>query len=256
MTTRTVSPTGAPCWVDLWTSDVEGVRTFYAYLLGWEAMEPSPEFGGYFMWHRDGVPVAGGMGPMGDLPASNRWRVYLDVPDIDVAVAAASVDGSVLLPAMPVADLGIQAVVVDPGGADVGMWQAGTFPGFTTLNEPGAPSWFELVTWDFATTTEFYRTVFHWTLDVISDLDEFRYSTVRGPDGEVAGVGDGTPMMAEGEPGAWSVYWESDDLERECARATELGGTVLDAPTDTPYGRLATLADPEGARFKLRTSPS
>ena len=53
---------GAPCWVDLWTSDVEGSRAFYAQLFGWEAMEPSEEFGGYFMFHRDGLPIAGGMG--------------------------------------------------------------------------------------------------------------------------------------------------------------------------------------------------
>ena len=53
-----------PCWADLWTSDVERSRAFYAELFGWEALPPSPEFGGYFMFARDGVPVAGGMGPM------------------------------------------------------------------------------------------------------------------------------------------------------------------------------------------------
>jgi hypothetical protein len=32
---------------------------------------------------------------------------------------------------------------------------------------------------------------------------------------------------------------------------TELGGTLLTAPEDTPYGRLATIANPDGAVFKL-----
>ncbi len=41
---------GAPCWADLWTSDVEGSRAFYSALFGWEAEEPSEEFGGYFMF--------------------------------------------------------------------------------------------------------------------------------------------------------------------------------------------------------------
>jgi hypothetical protein len=62
MTTRDRAPIGSPCWVDLWTSDVEGSRTFNTELFGWEAQEPSPEFGGYFMFIRNGVPVAGAMG--------------------------------------------------------------------------------------------------------------------------------------------------------------------------------------------------
>ena len=76
-------PVGAPCWADLWTSDVEGSRTFYSALFGWEAQEPSEEFGGYFMFHRDGLPIAGGMGDMGpDMAADNSWKVYLSTDDI------------------------------------------------------------------------------------------------------------------------------------------------------------------------------
>src|SRR5664280_3734977 len=48
MPTRESAPLGAPCWTDLWASDVEGSRKFYSDLFGWEAQEPSPEFGGYF----------------------------------------------------------------------------------------------------------------------------------------------------------------------------------------------------------------
>ena len=58
MTTRATAPAGAPCWTDLWTSDVEGSRRFYADVFGWQAEEPSEEFGGYFMFTRDGAPVA------------------------------------------------------------------------------------------------------------------------------------------------------------------------------------------------------
>ena len=98
------------------------------------AEEPTPEFGGYFMFTRDGVPVAGGMGDMGDMPADNSWKVYLATDDIAKTVKAAEADGAELFgPAMPVADLGIQAVLADPTGAALGAWQPGTFPGFTVL---------------------------------------------------------------------------------------------------------------------------
>ena len=66
MPIRDRAPIGSPCWADLWTSDVEGSRRFYAALFGWEPQEPSPEFGGYFMFTRAGIPVAGGMGDMGE----------------------------------------------------------------------------------------------------------------------------------------------------------------------------------------------
>ncbi len=82
MPTRDSAPIGSPCWTDLWTSDVEGSRRFYSELFGWEAQEPSPEFGGYFMFTSKGVPVAGAMGDMGEMPADNVWKIYLDTDDI------------------------------------------------------------------------------------------------------------------------------------------------------------------------------
>ena len=38
-------------------------------------------------------------------------------------------------------------------------------------------------------------------------------------------------------------------------RVEALGGSVLAAAEDTPYGRIATVADPAGAEFKLRNGP-
>ncbi len=57
---------------DLWTSDIEGSRRFYAGLFGWQAGDPSADHGGYFMFTRAGVPVAGAMGDMGEARASGQ----------------------------------------------------------------------------------------------------------------------------------------------------------------------------------------
>jgi len=258
MTIRERAPIGSPCWTDLWTSDVEGSRTFYSELFGWEAQEPSAEFGGYFMFTRDGVPIAGGMGDMGDMTANNSWSIYLSTDDITKTIEAAEAAGAqILSPAMPVADLGIQAVFTDPTGAHLGAWQPGTFPGFTVLDEPGAPSWFELFTRDHAGAVAFYGSVFHWDVNTVGDSDEFRYSTMRDPgsDAELAGVMDATAFLPDGAAAHWSIYWEVEDVDATIAKVTALGGSVVADATDTPYGRIATVTDPAGAQFKLRRGP-
>ena len=253
-------PVGAPCWVDLWTSDVDGSRIFYAQLFGWEAMEPSEEFGGYFMFHRDGQPIAGGMGDMGPtMPANDAWKIYLSTDDISgVAAALEATGASTLAPPMTVADLGQNMVFVDPTGANLGAWQPETFPGFAAMNEPGSPGWFELFTRDFTGALEFYRRVFHWKTEIEGDTDEFRYATLRDPesDEQLAGVMDASAFLPEGVPAHWSVYWQVDDVDAAAGRVKVLGGTLVDGPTDTPYGRLATATDPAGAMFKLRTPPA
>src|SRR5450631_298767 len=255
MPTRDSAPIGSPCWADLWTSDVEGSRKFYSDLFGWEAQQPSPEFGGYFMFTRNGVPTAGAMGDMGDMRADNTWKIYLNTDDIARTLAAAEAAGAqVISPAMPVADLGTQAVLIDPTSANLGAWQPGTFPGFTVLNEHGAPSWFELLTRDHAAAVAFYRSVFHWETDAVGDSDEFRYTTMRDPsgDGELAGIMDASAFLPDGVPAHWSVYWAVDNADATVAKVKVLGGSVVADAVDTPYGRLATVADPAGAQFKLR----
>ena len=252
-------PVGAPCWADLWTSDVEGSRAFYSELFGWEAQEPSEEFGGYFMFTRNGAPIAGGMGDMGeDMPANNTWKVYLSTDDIARVAAELPAHGAeALAPPMEVADLGQNMVFADPTGANLGAWQPGTFPGFTSMNEPGAPSWFELFTRDYAGALDFYRSLFSWKTEVEGDTDEFRYTTLRDPEtgGQLAGVMDAAAFLPEGVPAHWSVYWDVADVDASVAKVQSLGGSVVDPPVDTPYGRMSTVTDPAGAMFKLRTPP-
>lgn len=259
MTTRDHAPAGAPTWIDLWTSDIEGSRAFYGSLFGWEAGEPDPNFGGYFMFTLDGIPVAGAMGDMGDVKADDSWKVYFDTSRIDQAAAAVEPSGGTNhFPPTAVGDLGTQFVFTDPSGATAGAWQAGSFPGLTVLEEPGTPSWFELHTRDHAGAVAFYGDVFGWTFDFVSDTDEFRYAMANDPEGPMgfAGLMDNRNDLAEGTPAYWAIYWEVADVDATIATATSLGGSVIEPAQDTPYGRLAVLADPAGARFSLRRSPA
>lgn len=254
MTTREQTPVGAPCWADLWTTDVDGSRRFYSQLFGWEALEPSPEFGGYWMFNRDGRPTAGGMGSMGEMTANDTWKPFFCTRDIDATLKRAEASGATVhAGAVPVADLGVQAVLGDPAGAVLGLWQPGTFEGFAVIGEPGAPSWFELQTGDQAGAVAFYRDVFGYDVVPVSDTDELRYFTFRSPssDEDLGGIMDSSRWLAGG--GAhWDIYWHVADATAAAEEARRLGGSVKHGPDDTPYGTLVVAADPAGAEFKLR----
>ena len=111
---------------------------------------------------------------------------------------------------------------------------------------------------DHAGAVGFYRSVFGWMTNVIGDSDEFRYTTMRNPEGEdeLAGIMDAVSFLPEGLPAHWSVYWEVDDVDAALSAIESLGGAVEMAARDTPYGRLAAAADPAGARFNLRRTDS
>lgn len=252
MPTRETAPVGAPCWVDLMTSDVEQARSFYGQLFGWTSTEPREEFGGYFQFEKDGVPVAGGMPAMADAGPPNIWSIYLSTDDAEKAVEVATANGAtVVAPPMDVAGLGTMAVLIDPTGAAIGMWQPNTFHGFGILGETDTPAWFELHTKDHANATDFYRTVFGWDTSTLHDTDDFRYTTANHGDDQVAGVMDAASFLPPEVPSHWSVYIAVADADATIATITGLGGSVEQPAEDTPYGRLATVTDPMGARFKL-----
>ncbi|MCK9898623.1 glyoxalase [Parafrankia colletiae] len=244
--------TGAPCWVDLMTADVDGARRFYSELFGWTAQESDSEFGGYFNFTRNGRPVAGGM-PKQQPELPDVWSVYLLTQDAEKTVAAVPEHGgSVMIPPMAVADLGTMAVVTDPAGAVIGMWQPGAHRGFELLAEPGAPGWFELMTRDFGSSVPFYQEVFGWHTKIMGDSDEFRYTVQVDDSGdEHAGIMDASAFLPEGVPSHWGVYFAVEDTDATLALTERLGGATVQPATDTPYGRLAVATDPTGAVFKL-----
>ena len=242
-------PQGAPCWIDLMTSDTARAETFYSALFGWTATAASEEeYGGYITFTKDGQDVAGGMrndeSGMPDL-----WSVYLASDDTAATVGAAQQHGGqVYVDTMPIPEVGVMAVIGDPGGAGIGVWQAAPFAGFTVLGEPGTPAWFELHTRAYDASVAFYRDVFGWETHVMGDDPTFRYTTLGAGDAAAAGIMDGSGWP-EDAPMQWHVYFAVEDCAAACRRVEELGGTVVNQPEDTPYGVLAGVKDPMGAAF-------
>jgi uncharacterized protein len=64
-------------------------------------------------------------------------------------------------------------------------------------------------------------------------------------------VGGTTPPQMPGTPSHWHVYFGVADADATVAEATELGGSALVPPFDTPVGRMAAIGDPQGAVFSI-----
>ena len=257
MPKREEAPTGAPCWIDLLTSDPDRSRSFYGQLFGWTSEGAGEQYGGYINFQKDGIQVAGCMRNDGQSGTPDVWSVYLATDDAKAATdAAAANGGQVLVPAMDVMELGTMAMVTDAGGAAIGIWQPGLHRGFGILGEPGSPVWFELFTRDYDASVEFYRQVFRWDTHVASDTPEFRYTTLGGGESQLAGIMDASGFLPEGVPAHWSIYFGVEDADAALAKIAELGGSIVRPAKDTPYGRLAEAADPTGAHFKLIQPPA
>jgi hypothetical protein len=243
---------GAPCWIDLYSSDTAAATAFYGQLFGWKPVPPDERFGGYFTFTKDGKQVAGCMANDGQGNVPDTWTVYLRSDDAQAtADAAASHGGGVDLPPMQVAEHGTMAIVTDPGQGRIGVWQPDTMQGLEVRDEVGTPVWFELHTRAYDESVAFYRDVFGWDAHVASDTSDLRYTTQGEGESGLAGIMDAGAFLPEGVPATWSIYFLVEDADAALARIGELGGSVVHPAEDTPYGRLATAADPTGVQFRL-----
>ncbi len=245
-------PAGAPCWMDLLSSDVEASTRFYTEVFGWTVREAPTELGSYRYFERDGRSVGGVMANQPEWATPDGWSVYLRTDDVAATVAATQQHGgTVLMEPMDVAPNGRFVIVRDAGGAVVSGWQPGTESGFGVLGEAASPVHFELHTQAFDASVSFYRSVFGWG-DHVAEAPGFRYATYADMSQPRAGIMDDAAAGMVEEP-RWTVYLGADDVDAVVERATSLGASVTMAPEDTPYGRLAVLRDPTGAEFRLQS---
>ncbi len=251
MTRRSSTPFSQFCWADLMTTDVEMARRFYPAVLGWEARDGDPSFGGYFMFFRDDLPAAGGMPDTtgGQMPSS--WTAYLAVEDAAASLDAVGAgDGTIVSGAMEVGTLGVMGVFVDPSGAAAGVWQPRDFTGFGAIDEPGAARWFELHTPDFSAAKRFFEGTFGWSTSMINDSDDFRYAVANDGDAPFAGIND-TSHDGDDAPSRWLIYFGVASCDDAVAAARVHGASIVMGPDDTPYGRMAVITDPAGATFAV-----
>lgn len=261
--------TGRPIWIDHTHQNLAAMREIYSDLFGWTFVDQGPDFGHYTVAsNAEGHPVAGfmqAMAPDGtpDAQMPTSWTIYFHTDDIDTAARTAGQSGgTVIVEPMPVGELGSMAVLADPDGAVFGLWQPADFAGFehlaggaTSAGTPvtaGLPVWFELMSARYHDALSFYAAVLGWQPTPFGESSPAAYCTNHPDEQATAGLCDAAEWF---EKSMWRVYFTTDDVDSTAERLTAAGGQVLDGPMDTPFGRLATVTDPEGATFQLNRPP-
>jgi hypothetical protein len=244
---------GTPCWVDLATTDQAAAKEFYGSLLGWSWDDmPMGEGLTYSMAKLNGRQAAAVYAEQDDEKAQGippHWSTYIAVQNVDEAVSkVVPAGGQVLMGPMDVFESGRMAVVTDPSGAAVGLWQAKDHIGFEIVNEPGAITWNELISDGVQRAGAFFTQVLG--VETVKQEGPVPYTTINVDGKAVGGMLDKTPDMGP-MPNVWAIYIAVDDCDSIAKKAESLGGKVLVQPMDIPVGRFATLQDPQGAVFSV-----
>jgi predicted enzyme related to lactoylglutathione lyase len=93
----------------------------------------------------------------------------------------------------------------------------------------------------------FYENVLGVTTTTM-EMGGDKYTMFQVGGREVAGS---MPPQMAGVPNHWQVYFAVADADATAAKIKQLGGSVMAEPFDTPIGKMAVAADPQGAAFSL-----
>ena len=246
---------GTPCWIDLFSSDTARAKDFYGRLFGWTTMDPGPDYGGYFLFQKDGKVVAGCMANDGSMGGPDTWTLYLHTDDADRTVEAAKAQGApVYVEPMDVTQNGRMAMVADPGGAAFYLLTPLPQDDSTPPGGPDAPGtigWHELASSAGEKAAfAFYSGLFGW--ETMDEMDMGAMGTYRifGAGGVQLG---GMMDKPENVPAsAWTFYVNVDGLDAAVDRIAAKGGQVAMGPMEVPGGSwIVQGIDPQGASFAL-----
>ncbi len=239
-------------WYELLTTDVDAAQKFYSAVVGW-TVHPSTQPGKDYRMFEIAGAFIGGLAKIPDgAPMPPAWLGYIQVADVDAAIAANELDGGKLYMQKTVSPgVGAFALVGDPQGAPFyvmtpeGSGESASFQ----PNTPGHIGWNELHASDGDGAKDFYLRHFGWTPDEPIDMGpmgKYHMFSING----VQTVG----MMTKADmrhPG-WTYYFNVDDIDEAKARVAAAGGAVLGDPHQIPGGDWIVHGhDPQGGQFSL-----
>lgn len=249
------SKNGSFCWMELGTTDQNAAKTFYSSLLGWTAddMSMGPEMT-YTMFRLGGKDAAGGYRLMKDQLDAHvppHWMLYIQVASADEAAAkAVKLGAQQIVPPSDIPNVGRFALLQDPTGAHISVFQPGQHKGMPVFGDVGALCWADLNTPDAEKAAKFYGDWLGWKFEVGKD----GYRHILNGTGQEDMIG-GIPAQMHappGTPGHWMAYFLVTDCKASAAKAAQLGASaIMPATLMADIGTIAVLMDPQGAVFSL-----
>ena len=250
---RTSYAPGTFCWVDLTTTDAGAAKSFYTGLFGWDTEEYDVGGGAvYTVCRVDGDAVCG----LFEMPQDMRttgvppnWTSYVTVTDANATAARAKeLRGGAIKDAIDVLDAGRMAVLEDPQGAVLAIWQPRTRIGAERVNDVGCLCMNELATTNMEAARSFYQSLFGWTTEEW-DTSPDGPPMVLAKNRETVNASF-TTVQGDAPP-HWRACFTVESTETATRRVRELGGKVLLEPIEIPDGSLAMALDADGVLFSL-----
>lgn len=245
------------CWIDLVTTDQNAAKKFYSDLFGWTPDDnPMGPDDFYTIFKIDGRQV----GATYTMPAQQRaqgipphWLLYVATESADAsAKRAAELGATIVAEPMDVFDAGRMAVVRDPAGAHVCVWEAKKHVGSRITGVPGTLCAADLVAAaDQDAAAEFYDKLFGWQISKEDEEPGHSYYHIFNG-GEFIGGIPPASYAPKGVPAHWQIYVQVANCEASVAKAKALGARVY-MPTMKveDQGWMAIVADPQGASFAM-----
>jgi predicted enzyme related to lactoylglutathione lyase len=116
--------------------------------------------------------------------------------------------------------------------------------------KPGDFCWNELVTTNVPAAKKFYTTLLGWKTKPF-DQGMVDYTIIQKGENGMGGI---MKCPTPGNPAQWIPYMLVADVDATVKKAAKLRGKVFMPPFDVPtVGRIAVLADPQGAAFGIIT---
>jgi len=152
--------------------------------------------------------------------------------------------GSVMKEPFKVADIATMAVVADPHGAGLALWQP------NKAEDPGKPAaghfcWNELASKDPRASVAFYTQIGGFTEKAMDMGAMGTYHVLESDGQQRAGI---MAQQMPQQPHAWLPYVQVASADQTVDKAKRLGATIVVPPTPIPnVGRFAIFVDSQGA---------
>ena len=243
---------GKVVFAELITPDLDAAKRFYGGLFGWSFQDAGGGVNRFTQASVSGRVVAGIV--QRPIPAGRRpaWLTFMAADDADKAAALATQSGAKLLfEPHRIANLGQEAILADPQGAVFAILASGSGDPPDLLAEPGEWIWSSLITTDPDADAAFYKSLFGYDVFNLPDAQDARHLILASESYARASVNPIPPSRPNAHP-RWVSYVRVEDAAAMAAKVTASGGRVLLPPQlDRHGGKIALVADPQGALFGL-----